>query len=279
MVRASLVVVALFVSAGLVACAGTDGSAAKTADAPEATSADVTASHLYDCSTGSDQDQLKRFELSLSPTSAEITDISKSAAVPDSGKIDPSYRPTPQFAGSIRYRGFDKLTSSFDEVSELDLIIPKEFQASPQQGKILIRESGPEGGGSTSYFCKTKTKKLAVDLSVESRFACSLSLECTNDNPPGQTCVDSTFIQQTDAHKATMKTKFLDHFGVHVEERQVDDGPSTKFERTSTKFSATFGDGEVELTYRAGITYLGKVKLSNGKTATAQCNDLSMLDE
>ena len=264
-----------FVALGTVACAGTTEDSAPVADGAEA----VTSVHLYDCRTGADQGgTLQRFELAMSPTSAEITDVSKDAAPPDSGRIDPSYHPTPQLAGAIRYRGFDKIASSFDEVSVLDLLVPKEFQGSPEQGKLLIRTTGPEGGGSTSYFCKTKTKKLAVDLSVKARLNCNVSLECTNDNPPGQTCLDSAFVNQTTASSATLRTSYLDHFGVHADPRNVDVGASTKLTRTKDEFSATFPQHSLELTYRAGVTYTGKLVLPSGKSATAKCNDLAMLD-
>jgi hypothetical protein len=266
----------LLVSFSLVACASADEAGAT--DGTDVGAADVTSTRLYDCSTSSDQDQLKRFELAMSPTTAQITDISKDALAPDSGRIDPTYRPTPDFAGSIRYRGFDKMTSAMDEVSQLDLIVPKAFQDSPDQGKLLIRETGPEGGGSTSYFCRSKTKKLTVEVSRHARFTCRLGLECTHDNPPGETCLDTAFINQTGDREANLKITFLDHFGVHAQERPVDVGASSKFDRTTEKFSASFAGDDVNLTYRGGITYVGKLKLSDGRTSDATCNDLAMLD-
>jgi hypothetical protein len=275
MKKASLI--AMFAAFGIAACAGTADNEPATGDV----SADMTAAHLYDCGGGGDSNMagtLARFELAMTPTTASIVDVSKDAAPPGDGRIDPSYHPTAQLVGAIRYRGFDKITETMDEVSQLDLIVPKEFQDNPQQGKVLIREAGPEGGDTQTFFCKTKTKKLAVDVSRKSRFNCNVSLVCTEDNPPGKTCLDSAFVNQTTASAATLRTSYLDHFGVHADPRNVDVGTSTHLSRTTEKFSAEFTGHSIDLKYRAGITYIGKLVLPTGKTADAKCNDLAMLD-
>src|SRR5262249_896166 len=152
--------------------------------------------------------QMKRIEVGMSPSTMRVIDLSKDAAPPDTGKFDPMYRPTPAFAGMIRYKGFDILEGIFSEVTDFTFIVSKEIQNNRSQGKIFNRSAGPEGGGTSSYFCRTKDKPMAVDTSRRARFACNLKLTCTHDNPPGDTCLDSAFINQNTANGATMKQKF-----------------------------------------------------------------------
>lgn len=275
MIRAAA---AIFVVSSVIAGCAVEGDDAPGADL-QSTEAAATAARIYDCSGGlSDGDQLRRFEMTMSPTKVEITDLSKDALAPDSAKIDPTYRPTPAFAGAIRYSGFPKIVDSWPDVSTADLIVPKAFQDSPEQGKVLLRTSGPEGGGNLSYFCKTKAKKLAVDTAKRSRLACNLQLTCVHDNPPGDTCLDSAFVNQTSAGGATLRTTFLDHFGVHVQERKVENGASTDFDRTKETIKAKWEGHKLELKFRAGVTYLGTLTLPDGRKSTAQCNDLAMFD-
>jgi hypothetical protein len=56
-------------------------------------------------------------------------------------------------------------------------------------------------------------------------------------------------------------------------------GASDELARTTRKVSAAWEGGlKVDLTYRGGITYLGAIRLSDGRTGEVQCNDLAMLD-
>ena len=38
-------------------------------------------------------------------------------------RIDPSYHPTPAYEGAIRYSGFQRLATLWDEVGSVDLIV------------------------------------------------------------------------------------------------------------------------------------------------------------
>jgi hypothetical protein len=164
------------------------------------------------------------------------------------------------------------------EVSRGDIIVTKEFQANPEHARLLLREAGPEGGGNEAFNCKPKAKKLAVETSKHARLACSVSLECTNDNPPGQTCLDSAFVNQTSNDSATLRVQFLDHFGVHADVRKEEVGASNELHRTATTIKAEWQGHPLDLKYRAGVTYEGTLKMPNGAEAKAKCNDLAMLD-
>jgi len=107
---------------------------------------------------------------------------------------------------------------------------------------------------------------------------CDLRLVCTNDNPPGDTCLGSAFINEVSAGKSTLRTTYLDHFGVHVQERRVNVGDSTTMSRTTRTFKGEWAGHKLEVTYRGGVTYLGKLTLPDGRTTDAQCNDLAMFD-
>jgi hypothetical protein len=276
MLRAVVPAFAL-ISGLVVGCAGTVADDGGDVGVGEAA---ATTMRWYDCNTSSSDigDQTKRLEVGISPTTLKVVDVSKDAAPPDSGTIDPSYRPTPSFAGAVRYSGFPNLVALWSDVGSVDLIVSKELQENPTQGKIWLRTAGSGGGGSTSYFCRSKAKPFTVESSRRSRLACNLHLVCTDDNPPGETCLDSAFINQTSAAGATLRTKYLDHFGVHVQERQVNVGPSSALARTGSSFSAAWAGNKLDLTYRAGVTYVGTFKLPDGRSTEAQCNDLAMFD-
>ncbi len=273
-VQGSLVVIVALLSA-VVGC-GIDGAA--TPPEAEMDEAEVTSTRWFDCNASDHNDQLQRVEVGMSATKLQLTDVSKDSAPPDEGTLDRNYNPTPAYAGAIRFRGFPKLVDLWDEVASVDVIVSTEIQNSAAQGKIWMRTAGGGGGGTTSYWCKSKPKKFTVDTSRRSRLACNLKLLCVDDNPPGSTCLDAAFINQSTDSGATLRTTYLDHFGVHVEVRQVNVGASTHLDRTTRTFEAAWGGHQVEVTDRAGVTYVGTFKLPDGRATEAQCNDLAMFD-
>jgi hypothetical protein len=260
----------------LVGCAGADGP--DPAAAVDQAEAEATSMRWYSCSGSTDFDSMNRLEVGISARKLKVVDLSKDAAPPDSGNLDPSYRPTPAFAGAIRYSGFPVITDLWDDVGSVDFIVSKELQDRPAQGKIFMRTAGSGGGSTTSYFCKQKDKPLAVDTRRRSRLMCEFGLLCTDDNPPGSTCLSSGFVNQTADDGSTMKTTILDHFGVHIQERTENLGFSRTLARTSKKFEAEWARNKLDLDYRGGVTYTGTFTLADGRSTSATCNDLAMLD-
>lgn len=90
--------------------------AAQTEEAsPEGVESDegaLTAMHYYECRSSFSDDMLTRVEVGIGASKIEFTDLSKDAAPPDTGRLDPSYRPTPTFTGAIRFDGFSTRTRS-----------------------------------------------------------------------------------------------------------------------------------------------------------------------
>jgi len=269
----------------LAACGGSERSDVLPGQASGGESEDELregATRVYDC-RGEDQDStLGRFELVLSNRNAKakVTSISKNAAAPGDGTIDPDYRPvSASYQGGARYTGFEKIRESMSasDFGSLELIISKELKEGGDRKRAWIRYTG--GGATTEGFvCHKRAAPFAVEVARKARLQCESELLCTDDNPPGSTCLSEIFVKQTEDDKATLRLTYLDHFGVNVRERQENIGDSTELARTKTKVDAKFGEHEIELKYRAGITYLGKLKMPDGRTAKLDCNDLAMLD-
>lgn len=247
----------------------------------ESEDAELRGMKLYDCRGGeSGSETLARMELGVSSTKLKLTDLSRDASPPDSGTIDPSYRPTSStYAGSSRFTGFDKVADSLSsDVSRVDLMASKELMAGDARGKLWIRTSGPEGARTDSYTCTSKPKAVAVALSKNARVYCDMApLICGHGPPPGDTCLADFFVNQS-GDGATLRYKWYDHFGVNVRERSESVGASTSFTRTKKTIKAKWGAATLDLTYRAGVTYLGDVKLADGRTGKVRCSDLAMLD-
>ena len=263
-----------------IACAAPQDEANQDS---RATEADLTGggTKWFDCSGGDSNapDQMSHIEVGWSKNKLSVTDLSKDAMAPSEGKLDADYHPTSAtYAGSIRYSGFDSITKEWDEVSSAWFMVSKEIQDGKAAGKMWMRTQGPEGGGTSSYWCKSKDAPIKVKTSVKSRLACDLKMLCTDDNPPGSTCLDSAFIQQTDAKTAKMRVEYLDHFGVHVVERKVELGSDDTVDRDTKSFKASVDGNKVDLSWRGGITYEGTFTLKDGRKTTAKCNDLAMLD-
>jgi hypothetical protein len=269
----------LFFLVMTAACA-TSAENVPPADEPvESEEAAVASMKYYDCRGSQDDgDTMQRFELGMSATRIQVTDVSKDAAPPDKGTIDRSYAPGPAYEGAIRFQGFDVLESSFSsDVAHVEFIVSKEIKTRAAQGKVWMRTSG-SGGGSQSYFCKSKADKLKVDTAVKSRLVCSLSpIICTNDNPPGETCLADLFVGQS-ASGASLKLTYLDHFGVFAQRRQQSLGASDDFDRTTRKIGGSWDGNKLDLEYRGGVTYTGTFKLPDGRSSKVQCNDLAMFD-
>jgi hypothetical protein len=265
----------------LIACSADAGEPLAPGEEIETDEAAATAMKYYDCRTTFDDgsDRLTRMEVGFSATRMTVTDISKNAAPQDTGgRIDRGYQPSPQYAGAIRYQGFSVLEDNLSsDVAHVEFIVSPQIKQREAQGKIWIRTSG-SGGGSASYFCRSKPAKLSVETSRKARLACDLRLVCTDDNPPGETCLSEAFVNQTASSSATLRLAYLDHFGVFAQRRNVQLGASADLSRTTRKLSGGWGDYELKLDHRAGITYTGSIKLPDGRTSAAQCNDLAMLD-
>lgn len=267
------------------------GCAADTSDATRAApdsdtdseEAELRGMRLFDCRGGeSGSESLTRMELAVSASKVKLTDLSRDASPPDSGTIDPSYRPSsPTYAGSSRFTGFDKISGSLSsDVSRVDLMVSKEIMDGGARGKLWIRTSGPEGAGTSSYTCTSKPKAVSVSLSKNARVYCDMSpLVCGAGAPPGETCLSDLFVSQTANDGATLRYKWLDHFGVNVRERSESIGASTSFARTKKTIEAKWGSATIDVTYRAGVTYLGDIKLADGRTGKVRCSDLAMLDD
>jgi hypothetical protein len=273
---------ALLFSLGLLTTAA---CAAPTEDAGEAApigedEAAVTATKFYDCNGGEQGSNLTHLEVGLSSKKLSITDLSKDAMSPDVGELDADYNPSPSYAGAIRFGGWSKLLDEMpSDVGHIEVIVSKELKAKAATGKLWIRTSG-SGGDSTQYYCKAKADRLKVSTALKSRLACELDhLICQNDNPPGDTCLGDLFVNQTASGSATLRLTYLDHFGVRATKRNVNVGASTELSRTTRKVTGEWGDHELSLTYRGGITYTGKIKLPDGRSEGVKCNDLSMLDD
>lgn len=268
-------------SLGSVALVAVVGCAAPEADgetSPGSGEAALTEMKYYDCSGGGDS-QMSHVEIGINDTTLSVTDLSKDAAPPDSGRIDRDYRPTSAtYRDAIRYSGYEALVRLWDEVGSVDMIVSKEIQRNAAQGKIWMRTAGGSGGATTSYWCKSKPSKLTVDTNRRSRLMCDFKLVCTHDNPPGDTCLDSAFINQTSAGGSTLRTSYYDHFGVHAQERRESIGASSSMERSASSFSGEWSGHRLSLEYRGGVTYVGTFTLPDGRSTSAQCNDLAMLD-
>jgi hypothetical protein len=241
---------------------------------------DVTSMKYYDCRGGGadHEDWLGRFEIGLSATKIAITDLSRDAAPPDTGKLDRDYNPTPTYAGAVRFVGFAKILdeATFSDLANLEIIVSKELKAKAASGKLWIRTSGG-GGDTTQYHCKSKTAKMKVVTSKKARLACSMKLICESGNPPGETCLSDLFINQTTASDATLKLTYLDHFGVHVVERKVN-LPASDLSRTTKKVDGDWAGNKLKLEHRGGVTYTGTFKLPDGRSSEVKCNDLAMFD-
>ena len=273
MVLRRFLLVPVLALVGCASSAADDPSSGDTQDLTAATS-------YYDCYSSFSDDQLKHFELGLGDGTLSVTDLSKDALPPDTGSYDASYRPTATYAGYVRYSGFDKLVSTFSDLGSIDFLASKELQDRAPKGTVAIRGQGPEGGGTSRANCSAKAKPVSVDVGRKARLACSLrKLICTDDNPPGSTCLGDLFVNQTSATSATIKLTYLDHFGVHVAERPVSLGASSSLARTDKHADLAWADGtKMSLNLRAGVTYTGTFTDAHGASGEVQCNDLAMLD-
>jgi hypothetical protein len=269
----------LFFLVMTAACAGSAESVPVANEPVESEEAAIASMKYYDCRGSQDDgDTMQRFELGISATRIQVTDVSKDAAPPDKGTIDRAYTPGPSYEGAIRFQGFDILESSLSsDVAHVEFIVSKEIKTRAAQGKVWMRTSG-SGGGSQSYFCKSKAEKLKVDTALKSRLFCSLKpIICTNDNPPGETCLADLFVGQS-ASGASLKLTYLDHFGVFAQRRQQSLGASDDFNRTTRKIEGAWNDNALKLDYRGGVTYTGTFELPDGRSSKVQCNDLAMFD-
>lgn len=256
-----------------VGCSGAD---AQPADPEED---EVTATRFYDCRANGDA-LVTRMELALGKNKAKVTDLGKGAAPPDDGTKDPSYKPSsPEYKDTTRFAGYDKIAdTTHGEIGSMFLLVSPELMAKAASGKVWFRESGPEGGGTERYTCTSKPKALTVDTGLKARLLCDLDqIACGAGAPPGQTCLSDLFVQQTDGG-ATMRLTWLDHFGVNAKERKESLGDSSQLSRTKTGFHAKWSGGELDLDYRAGVTYKGTFKPAGGKVSNVTCSDMAMLD-
>ena len=272
-----------FVAIGWLAvgCAASseDGASAPN-ESTDATEADLTAMKWFDCNDGfsNNPDQMSHVEMGYSKSKLTVTDLSKDALPSATGTSDHDYHPTSAtYAGTVRYTGFDAIEKEWSPTS-VAFLVSKEIQDGKSAGKVWLRSQAPDGGGTSSYWCKVKAGPIKVKTSTKARFACELGLLCKDDNPPGSTCLDSAFIQQTDAKTAKMRVEYLDHFGVHVVERKVELGSDDTVDRDAKSFKANVDGNEIDLKYRSGITYTGEFTLADGRKTKATCNDLAMLD-
>lgn len=268
--------IALALAATLVAACAPDDAAT-----PEETEDDATALRPYDCRGSSDNgDTLVRLEVGISARTVRVTDLSKDAAAPDTGKVDASYAPTSStYKGASRYVGFSKLADALaDDVSTVEVMVSPELGKKAASGKIWIRTAGPEGGSTSSYQCSAKDKPLAPDTKRAARLFCSLDkLSCHAGAPPGDTCLSELFVGQGDG-KASLKLTWLDHFGVRVTERKESIGDSSKLERDKASFAAKWTGWSLDVSYRAGVSYLGTLTMPSGEKAKVHCSDLAMFD-
>lgn len=258
------------------------GCAASSAEEPAASGEqDLTAPAYYDCRSSFSDEQLARFEIAITDRTLDVVDLSKDAVEPDTGSIDPSYRPGSSYAGYVRYSGYAKISKGFASYTTIDMLASKELQARAPKAQLAIRSQASDGGGTNRATCTAKAKKLAVDPARKARLNCSLGQSiCTDGNPPGSTCLFDMFVNQTSPSAATLKLTYLDHFGVHVSERPVSIGASTSLARTETHAEASWADGTgVSLDLRGGITYTGTYTDKSGEKRPLQCNDLAMLDD
>jgi len=96
----------------LVACGGSESGNGPDPGSEDELRRTSSNGKIYDCRTDED-DGLTRFQLSLSASKAEMTDLSKNANPPASGTPDSDYHPTADsYAGSVKYSGFDAMRTS-----------------------------------------------------------------------------------------------------------------------------------------------------------------------
>ena len=115
-------------------------------------------------------------------------------------------------------------------------------------------------------------------MHTKARLACSLDhLVCNSGPAPGDSCLADAFLMQG-ASDASLRLSWLDHFGVRATERREPLGASTTFSRRATRITGNWAGTKMALRYRAGVTYVGRITLADGRSETIQCNDLSMFD-
>jgi hypothetical protein len=271
----STLFVALVSSAWLVGCAAEPSDTSDEAGSSEAA---ATSMKFYDCNGGDDgADQMNRIEIGLTTTAFEVTDVSKNAAPPSKGSIDRDYHPSAAYAGAVRYAGFRELAEIWSDVGTVEFVVSPQVQENAATGKVWMRTAGG-GGGTTAFWCKSKAKKFAPETARRARLMCDFKLICTEDNPPGRTCLSEAFISQTSANASTLRTSYYDHFGVHAQERRENIGASSSMDRNTRRVTGEWSGHKLDVTYRGGVTYLGTFTLPDGRSTEAQCNDLAMFD-
>jgi hypothetical protein len=268
-------------ASALTGCASSESrdDGAPIADDVEATESELQSMKYFDCNALGSIDSFSRFELGVSASKVVATDLSKNAMPSGMGTLDPSFRPTSSsLAGASRFKGFATiLEGSPSDATGVEVLISPDVRALKASGRAWIRWNSGSGPATEGYICKAKAERLTVNTATNARVACNLNrIECKNDNPPGETCLAGAFISQSSSG-TTLKLKYYDHFGVNAVERSVAKGSSTGFTRTKKALSGNWSSEALDLTYRAGITYVGKLKV-DGKAVSVQCNDLSMLD-
>lgn len=219
--------------------------------ATESSQADVTAARYFDCRGYEDTDQ-----------------------------IDPSYRPTSAtYQGATRFTGYQEITERWSSGGNAEFIVSREITGGAAQGKIWMRTSASDGGGTTSFSCTSKAEPFAPDTAVRARLLCGLDhIVCDDDNPPGSTCLVDLFVNQTSTSRSTLRKTYSDHFGVHVQERREEVGASGAMTRDARSLSAEWAGHRLDVQYRARVTYVGTFTLPDGRSEQAKCNDLAMVD-
>lgn len=268
----------LLLSAAAVPACAVDATEA-TGDDTEVTEDELATMKYYDCRNNRSDGFMARLELGLGAKKIQVTDISAEPVRPDSGKIDPSYRPTsPQYQGSTRFVGFKKLSDDLDVSA--DFILSKELKANASAAKMWLRTTSSEGGGTDTFWCKAKPKALKVNTAQMGRFACSLTrgIDVAGGPPPGVTGLYDLFLYQHTTDNSKLTLTYLDHFGVRATERKESISSADAFNRTTKKLTGTWGKNKLDVTYRGGITYEGRFKYQDGQSTGVLCNDLSMLD-
>lgn len=267
----------------LLAAAAAPACAVETADDSDdalgASEDELATMSYYTCTSGNRDSNVQSLELGIGASKISVTDLSKDAMVPDTGTLVSNYRPTSAtYQGGAMYSNFKKLQAEMHQ--NVDFILSKELKAKAAAAKLYLRTQDGEGGGTQSFWCKSKPKRLTVNTNQMGRFACSLQpgLAIAGGPPPGETQLYDLFMFQQQTDYSNLSLTYLDHFGVNVRERKETLTSVDAFHRTTKKLTGTWGKNKMDLTYRAGITYTGTFKYQDGQSTKVMCNDLSMLD-
>lgn len=252
--------IACSLGAALVACSDGPSQGETEGTDEDATSAFAT-KFVYTCTAERVDARYEAFQLTLEGDAARFVDLSTRAESPRIGRRDVAYRAPASNRSALRFNSFGSPVLG-------DITLDGTLRLG-KAGRVVVKTGRGEATKADAFSCTRRDLELAPRRSVPLRLLCTVNDGCDQATPPR--CLTRTTINEGIDGAAELFAVWE----VATEVQNDTRGTSLSFGRDTSSASGQWAGASVQLAYRDGITYYGKLSL-DGQTFTVQCNDTAM---